>query len=237
MSPGGGMSPVRWGGGELTVGAAGEPPAALMDRPMVGPAQQGQIGQIGGAAVQPVAQMMGLAPGQRPLAVGEDTTPVTDGQGGALGGLDDSGGPPDLQRLGGGATKDRGSKAVAARSRAASPSIPLESRGSGGASPLGSWPGWCWPLGWRVTRTRVTAPSQASRWQASGSSGPAQPTSPPTASGRPSRLSRSTVTVSWGRTPPDWGSWPASRPGGPARPGHQRGVGHRAPRASTRPVP
>jgi hypothetical protein len=37
-----------------------------MDRPMMGPAQQGQIGQIGRATMEPVPQMMRLTPGQRP---------------------------------------------------------------------------------------------------------------------------------------------------------------------------
>jgi hypothetical protein len=67
-----------------------------MDRPMMRPAQQGQVGQVGGAAVEPVEQMMGLAPGQRPGAAGEDTAAVADGQGGAVGGLDDPAGPPDI---------------------------------------------------------------------------------------------------------------------------------------------
>jgi hypothetical protein len=57
----------------------------------------------------------------------------------------------------------------------------------------------------------VTAPSQASRRHASGPRGPAPPASPPSPPGWPRRLYRSTVTVSWGRTPPVWGSWPASR--------------------------
>ena len=108
MSSGGGMSSMRWGGGELAVGSAGQSPAALMDRSMVGSAHQGQVGEIGAAAVEPVAQMMGFAPGQRPVTVGEDTAAVADGQGGPLGGLDDPGGPPDLQWLGGGPIQDRG---------------------------------------------------------------------------------------------------------------------------------
>jgi len=73
---------------------------------------------------------------------------------------------------------------------------------------LAGWSGW---PGWRATSTRVRAPSQASRRHASGARGPAQPTSPPSAPGWPRRLSRSTITVSWGRTPPVWGSRPASR--------------------------
>jgi hypothetical protein len=99
---------VGWGGGELAVGLAGQPPAALMDRAMVGPAHQGQVAKVGRAAVQPVAQMVGLAPGQRPGAVGEHTATVADGQGGPLGGLDHPGRPPHLQRLAGGPTQDRG---------------------------------------------------------------------------------------------------------------------------------
>ena len=58
--------------------------------------------------MEPVAQMMRFAPGQGPFTVGEDTAAVADGQGAALGGLDDSGGPADLQRLGRGATQGRG---------------------------------------------------------------------------------------------------------------------------------
>ena len=184
---------------------------------MVGPAEQGQVGQVGGAAMQPVAQVVGVAPGQGPLAVGEDTAAVADRQGGALGGLDDPGGPADLQRLGGGARPGSGA-AAASRLGAGPPARRSHSdevgvgpgrwgrgRGRDGGGRDGGWGGW------RVTSTRVTAPSQASRRQASGSRGPAQPSSPPTAPGWPRRLSRSTITLSWGRTPPVWGSRPPSR--------------------------
>ena len=58
--------------------------------------------------MEPVPQMVGFAPGQGAGAVGEDTAAVPHGQGGALGGLDDPGGPADLQRLGRGPTQDRG---------------------------------------------------------------------------------------------------------------------------------
>jgi hypothetical protein len=75
---------------------------------MMGSAYQGPVGQVGGAAVPPVAQVMGFAPGQGSLAAGEDTAAVADGQGAALGGLDDSAGPADLQRLGRGAAQDWG---------------------------------------------------------------------------------------------------------------------------------
>src|SRR5829696_4208614 len=111
-SGGAGMAPVGsavgWGGGQPAIRLAGQPLAALMDRAVVGPAQQGQVGQVGGAAMEPVPQMVGVAPGQGPFTVGEDTAPVPHGQGGALAGLDDPGGPADLQGLGRGPTQDSG---------------------------------------------------------------------------------------------------------------------------------
>jgi hypothetical protein len=79
-----------------------------MDRPMMGPAQQDQVGQVGRAAVQPGDQMVGLAPGKGPLATGDHAAAVADREGGALGGLDDPGGAAHIQRLAGGATEDRG---------------------------------------------------------------------------------------------------------------------------------
>jgi hypothetical protein len=60
LSPGAGMSPMRWRSGEVAVGASLQPPAALVDRAVMGAAQQGQVGQVGGAAIQPVAQVVGL---------------------------------------------------------------------------------------------------------------------------------------------------------------------------------
>jgi hypothetical protein len=75
---------------------------------MVGPAQQRQVGQVGGAAVQPVDQMVGLAPGRGSVAAGEHPAAVADQEGGALGGGHHPAGPADLQRLGRGATQCRG---------------------------------------------------------------------------------------------------------------------------------
>jgi hypothetical protein len=62
-SGGGGSSSVSvvwWGGGQPPIGVATQPPAALVDRAVMGAAQQGQVGQVGGAAIQPVAQVVGL---------------------------------------------------------------------------------------------------------------------------------------------------------------------------------
>jgi hypothetical protein len=39
-----------------------------MHRAVVGPAHQGQVREVGGVAVQPVAEMMGLAPAQGPVS-------------------------------------------------------------------------------------------------------------------------------------------------------------------------
>ena len=78
------VSSTGWSGGEPPIGAAGQLPALLMHRSMVGAADQGQVGQVGGAAIDPVPQMMGLAPGQGAGTVGEDTAAVADSQGGAL---------------------------------------------------------------------------------------------------------------------------------------------------------
>jgi hypothetical protein len=61
MSPG---SSKRWGGGEATVGISGESPAALMDHPMMGPTEQGQIGQVGpgGSSRRAVTSRTGSVP-------------------------------------------------------------------------------------------------------------------------------------------------------------------------------
>jgi hypothetical protein len=98
----------RWGGAEAAVGAAGELPAALVDRPVMRSAQQGQVGQVGRATLDPVHQVVAFAPGQGPITVGEDAAAVAHGQGGPLGAGDDPAGPPDLQGLAGGAAQDRG---------------------------------------------------------------------------------------------------------------------------------
>jgi hypothetical protein len=72
---------------------------------MMGPAQQHQVAQVGRAPVQPVAQMMGLAPLLGPVTPREDTATVADGQGGALRGRDDPVGAAELHRLGRGTAK------------------------------------------------------------------------------------------------------------------------------------
>jgi hypothetical protein len=79
-----------------------------MDGPVVGPADQGQVGQFGGAAIQPMLNVVGFAPREGPLAVGEHTAAVADSQGKALGGLDHPGAAAEVQGLAGGPTQDGG---------------------------------------------------------------------------------------------------------------------------------
>ena len=47
---------------------------------MVGAADHGEVREVGGAAVDPVPEMVGVAPGQGPVAVGEDAAAVADGR-------------------------------------------------------------------------------------------------------------------------------------------------------------
>jgi hypothetical protein len=104
------VSSLRWGRAEPSVGAAGQLPAVLVHGPMVGPAEEGQVVQVGRAALHPMVEMVGVAPGQRPITARKDTAPVTHGQGGPLSRLDDPGGPTHLQGLAGGAAQGRGQR-------------------------------------------------------------------------------------------------------------------------------
>jgi hypothetical protein len=82
---GGGGSPMRWGmvagfsmgggGGDVAVGGAGELPAALVDRPVLGPADQGQVVQVGRATLQPMLEVVAFAPGQGPATSSWGRTP------------------------------------------------------------------------------------------------------------------------------------------------------------------
>jgi hypothetical protein len=115
-------SSVWWGGGELAVGVAGQPPAALMHRPVVSPAHQGQVGKVGGAAVQPMSEVVALAPARGSLAAGEHTATVAHDQGGALGGLHDRLVRPTSNGTVGAPPRVGGSRVLACWSWAASPS-------------------------------------------------------------------------------------------------------------------
>src|SRR5215207_2749731 len=118
-----------------------------MDGSVVGPAQQGQIRQVGGAAVEPVPQMVGVAPGQGPFTVGEDTAPSRTARAARWAGWTTRVVRPTSSGWVGAPPRIRGSRAVAAWSRAASRSVPLRSWGWGGGAPLG-W--WGWGGGWAL---------------------------------------------------------------------------------------
>jgi hypothetical protein len=183
-----GVDGVGWRSGARRAG--GSAASRLMDGPMMSPAQQDQVGQVGGAAMPPVPQMMGLTPGKGPVAAREDAAAVAHGQARRWPGWTTRVVRPTSRGWVGAPPRTGGSRAAAVWSWSVRPAGPP---GSSRATPG--------LVGWRVTRIRVRAPSQASRRPPSGANGPAQPTSPPSRV-RPWRLSRSTVTVSWGRTPP-----------------------------------
>ena len=70
----------------------------------MGSAEQDEVGEVGGAAKEPVAQMVGFAPGQGAGAVGKDAAAVPHTQCPTLAGLDDSAAAPNVQGLAGGPT-------------------------------------------------------------------------------------------------------------------------------------
>jgi hypothetical protein len=205
----GSVGSVGWGGGEAAGGAAGQLPAAVVDRSVVGPAQQGQVGQVGGATVQPVPEVVALAPGQGSLAVGEATAAVADGQGAALGGGDDPAGSAEVQGLAGGAAEDWGQP------------------GQGGLEPVGQAPlamGVLPGLGAVVAGLAAMVLGGVAADQDPGQ-GPVtgQPVTglgfqgpgPAALTPKGGLVAEQAVQIdgdqTLGRTPPVWGSWPPSR--------------------------
>ena len=201
----------------------------------MGPAEQREVREVGGAAVDPVPQMMGVTPGQRPLTAREDTAAVPDGQGGPLGRLHHPGAAADVQGPAGGPAQDPAATAPW-RPAAAPGARPARHGGAGFPAILGAATtanGHAWVGGRARVAARVViaatavrmvvagglaadhdpggAASQASRRHPSGPAAPRPPGLPPRRPGSPSRLSRSTVTSSWGRTPPALGNPPPSR--------------------------
>jgi hypothetical protein len=127
---------------------------------------------------------------------------------------DDPAGPGPGPGLAGAPPRTGSSRVRAARSRSASPASP-----SGSPGAVARWAPWqarggrgvavaagvvavvvVGVVGWRLTRTRVRAPSQASRRQASGGQGRHAAGLAAEGVGWPRRLSSSTITLSWGRT-------------------------------------
>ena len=221
MAPG---SPIRWGGGEPPIRRAGQLPAGFVDGPMMGPTEQGQVGEVGGAAVQPADQMMPFAPGKRPGAVGDDTAAVAGGQGGLLAGCDDPAGPAEVERLAGVPPSLGDSRVTAAHSHLHPPASrwPSELGCSRSAVPPRRCPrgrGWASQPGCQGgLAAGLSADHDPGDGGVAGQppaplrvQGPAQPVSPP----RPPvgwwRRFRSRTPASCGRPPPTVGSRPASR--------------------------
>ena len=124
MSPAGRVLSMRWGGDQAAVGVAGQPPAALMDRPMMGPTHQGQVGQVGRAAMQPVPQMMGLTPAQRPITAGDAQPPSRTARAARWAAVTTRVVRPTSRGWVGAPPRIGGSLAAAVRSRAATPPSP-----------------------------------------------------------------------------------------------------------------
>src|SRR5688500_10894146 len=83
---------ARWAAPPVpAVGSGEHRPASAVGDAVVPPAQEGQILQVRPAAVPVVIDVMGVGPGRRGGAAGEDAAAVPGGEGPALGG----GGPAD----------------------------------------------------------------------------------------------------------------------------------------------
>jgi hypothetical protein len=238
-----------------------QPPPALVHRPVVGPAQQGQIGQVGRAAMQPVAQMMGLAPGRRSRAAGKTHSRRRGPPGRRAGRPTRPGwcGPPPAA----GPAPRLGPRGASPSPPAAGPPSPHPRRGRGGRDPRrGRWVATVVVavVGGVAAVVVAVAVAVSAVPAVAVVAAPAPATEPMVVvavvvalvvvavagglagdqdagegavagqaaaglgvqgagvvafaagvAGRPRRVSTSTVTVSWGRTPPVWGSWPLSR--------------------------
>ena len=60
--------------------ASPDAPAAFVAEGVVAPAEQAEVLFVGGAAMFPPDEMMGVAPGGRPVTAGEHTAAVADRQ-------------------------------------------------------------------------------------------------------------------------------------------------------------
>jgi hypothetical protein len=121
MRLGGAVSSLRWAGAELPIGAPGQLPAALMHRPMMGPAQQREVGQVGRATSQPGHHMMSVAPGQGRSQSGTTQPPSRTAKALRWAGVTTRVARPTSRGVVAAPPRTRGSRARAARKRAWSP--------------------------------------------------------------------------------------------------------------------
>ena len=72
-------------------------PAGILEPAVMMPAHQGEVVDIGGAAIAPPDDVMGLAPGRRDGAAGERAATVAGRESAALGGLGQSRRPTEAE--------------------------------------------------------------------------------------------------------------------------------------------
>ena len=76
---------AEWGGpGEVLVGGGGHGPAVAVGDPVVIAAHEGQVRDVGGAAVAPPGDVVGVAPADGCVTAGEHAAAVACGEGSAL---------------------------------------------------------------------------------------------------------------------------------------------------------
>ena len=93
-------------------------PAAFGVFSVVVAAEQGEVVDVGGAAVGPVGDVVSLALARGPVTAGEGTAAVSGGQGDGLAGGGDPGGPAEVERDALGGARSAGSAALVAVRRA-----------------------------------------------------------------------------------------------------------------------
>ena len=92
-------SPVRLDRQDLPFVAPYQAPTELVDEAMVTPAKQAGIGKVRFAAVDPMNEVVAIAPVGRPVAAGEPAPAVADNQRAAEGGRDGASAPANVDRL------------------------------------------------------------------------------------------------------------------------------------------
>ena len=100
---------------------AGEAPAAFVAEGVVAATQQAEVLYVGGAAVFPPDEVVGVAPGGRPVTAGEDTAAVADRQRLVLRGGREAGGAAEVEDFGLAAHQHPGDGAVARQAGTRSP--------------------------------------------------------------------------------------------------------------------
>src|SRR5258706_1742301 len=72
--------PPRLDGNYLAGRAPSQPPAELVDEPMMASAQEASIGNLGFTAIQPVDEVMAITPSGWAVAAGESAVLVASGE-------------------------------------------------------------------------------------------------------------------------------------------------------------